>query len=92
METNGDENMGLLPAHSDASASVLRSPSFASFLRCELRYPRYLRYLQDVQAAAPKTSRFAATTGDAPISSPYRTHISAPTICTRFNADGRAQK
>jgi hypothetical protein len=38
----------------------------------ELRYLRPLRYLylQDVQAAAPKTSRLAATTGDAPISSP----------------------
>lgn len=42
-------------------------------------------------AAAPKTSRFAATTGDAPINTPYRTHINAPTIWTRFSAAG-AQK
>lgn len=45
--------------------------------------------LVSVQAAAPKTSKFAATTGDAPMNSPYATHISAPSICICLSAEGR---
>src|SRR4051794_19976984 len=45
-----------------------------------------------VQAAAEKTSMFAAITGTAPIKKPYTTQSVAPPICTARNGPGREKK
>jgi len=45
-----------------------------------------------VQAAAEKTSTFAAITGTAPIKKPYTIHRVAPPICTARNGAGREKK